>query len=49
LGLIVTPEADAVASGLIELHEKREAFVGNIRRFILNRTATDFVQLLFPE
>lgn len=49
LGLVVEPEVNAVASGLIELYRNRSSFVQNIETFIKGRDSTDFVQLLCPE
>lgn len=49
LGLVVKPEAEAVASALIDLHEKRSVFIRNIQTFIQTRSSTNIVELLCPE
>jgi len=49
LGLVVKPEAEAVASALIDLHERRSVFIRNIQTFIQTRSSTNIVELLCPE
>lgn len=49
LGLLVTPDVEAVASSLIELHDRHSDYVRNIQTFLRTRSSTNLVQLLCPE
>lgn len=48
LGLVVSPEVEAVASALIELYEHRSEYVQNIQTFLTTQSPGNIVQILCP-
>lgn len=49
LGLVISPEVEAVASALIDLYEKRSLYVRNLQTFLSIPSPTNLMQILCPE